>query len=77
MPCLWRYGKDAQAREDTIAIASGIGVAVKLQILFSQWGVLNSLFQTAPLDLQQWGLCIALGLPMIIVAAIANRLDPA
>ncbi len=83
LPSLWRHVKRKDARsqeeslEDSVAIASGIGVAVGLQILFSQWGILNALFQTAPLSLGQWGICIALGLPMIIVSVIANRVDPA
>ncbi|MCC5897561.1 MAG: HAD-IC family P-type ATPase [Phormidium sp. BM_Day4_Bin.17] len=54
----------------------GVAVTIVLQILFSQVGFMNELFSTAPLNLQQWGICILIGLPMVIVAALANRIDP-
>ncbi len=61
---------------DTAAIAIGIGAAILLQILFSQWGVMNALFNTAPLSWNQWGFCLLVSLPMVGVAVLANRLDP-
>ena len=61
---------------DTAAIAIGIGAAILLQILFSQWGVMNIIFDTAPLSWDQWGFCLLVSLPMIVVSAVANRVDP-
>ncbi|MEM6436857.1 MAG: HAD-IC family P-type ATPase, partial [Cyanobacteria bacterium P01_D01_bin.115] len=54
----------------------GIVVAIALQILFSQWGVMNFLFDTAPLTGQQWLICLLPMLPMVPVAILANRIDP-
>jgi magnesium-transporting ATPase (P-type) len=54
----------------------GIIAAVALQIVFSQWGVMNTLFETAPLTLNQWLICLLPMLPMIPMAAIAHSLDP-
>ena len=53
----------------------GILAAVALQIVFSQWGVTNVLFETAPLTLNQWLICLLPMLPMIPMAAIAHSLD--
>ncbi|HAZ43316.1 MAG TPA: carbonate dehydratase [Cyanobacteria bacterium UBA11369] len=58
------------------AIAIGIVCTIFLQILFSQWGAMNVLFETAPLNLNQWLICLIPALPMIVVAAFINRLDP-
>ncbi|MBF2085962.1 cation-transporting P-type ATPase [Thermoleptolyngbya sp. C42_A2020_037] len=58
------------------AVLWGIAGAIALQVLFSQWSVMNRLFATAPLSLEQWGICLLIGVPMIGVAAIANRLHP-
>lgn len=55
----------------------GIGVAVWLQILFSQWGLMNTLFETAPLTWQQGLICLLPMLPMVPVAVWANAIDPA
>jgi len=54
----------------------GIGGAVALQILFSQWGVMNLLFETAPLTWNQWLICLIPMLPMVPLAILANRIDP-
>ncbi|ANV84349.1 carbonate dehydratase [Picosynechococcus sp. PCC 7003] len=53
----------------------GIAVAVALQIAFSQWGLMNQLFQTAPLTWQQGLICLLPMLPMIPTAIAANYLD--
>lgn len=68
-------GKDTEIAQAP-AIWIGIAVTMVLQVIFSQVGFMNTLFSTAPLDLQQWLTCFLVGLPMIIVAAIANRIDP-
>ncbi|MGD1943275.1 MAG: cation-transporting P-type ATPase [Leptolyngbyaceae cyanobacterium] len=54
----------------------GIVVAIALQILFSQWGLMNFLFDTAPLTWQQWLICLLPMVPMVPVAILANRIDP-
>lgn len=54
----------------------GIVAAVALQIVFSQWGVMNVLFETAPLTLNQWLICLLPMLPMIPMAVVAHFIDP-
>ncbi|MBD2195945.1 MULTISPECIES: cation-translocating P-type ATPase [Calothrix] len=58
------------------AMAIGIAATIILQIIFSQWNIMNSLFSTAPLNLTQWLICLLIGLPMILVATLVNRFDP-
>ncbi len=60
---------------NTPMIIIGIITATLLQILFSQWGLMNSLFNTAPLNGYQWLICLLPMLPMIPVAFFANCLD--
>ncbi|MDH6061665.1 cation-transporting P-type ATPase [Chrysosporum bergii ANA360D] len=62
---------------DGKAMALGLLCTVFLQIIFSQWGVMNTLFRTAPLNLQQWLICLLLALPMIPLALFVSRIDPA
>ncbi|MEM9768554.1 MAG: HAD-IC family P-type ATPase, partial [Cyanobacteria bacterium P01_D01_bin.71] len=54
----------------------GIGGAIALQILFSQWSVMNTLFETAPLSWSQWLICLLPMLPMLPFAVWVNRVDP-
>ncbi len=54
----------------------GIAAASALQILFSQWGVMNHLFETAPLAWHQWLICLLPMLPMVPMAILANQIDP-
>lgn len=61
---------------NTPAIAIGIFGAVALQIIFSQVGIMNELFETASLSWQQWLICLLPMLPMIPTAMLANYLDP-
>lgn len=61
---------------DIQAIGIGILGTVMLQIVFSQWSVMNTLFYTAPLNATQWLICFAVSLPMLLVAAVVNRFDP-
>jgi Ca2+-transporting ATPase len=65
-----------QRINDASAIGIGIACTVILQIIFSQWSVMNLLFSTAPLNLNQWLICLLIGLPMVVVAALVNRFDP-
>ena len=61
---------------DAPAIVIGIVGTIILQVIFSQWSLMNSLFSTAPLNLEQWLFCLSVGLPIIPVAALVNRFDP-
>ena len=54
----------------------GIGAAVILQIVFSQWSVMNTLFETAPLTWNQWLICLIPMVPMVPWAIWANAIDP-
>ncbi len=54
----------------------GIVSAVILQVLFSQWSLMNILFDTAPLNWNQWLICLVPMLPMIPIAVGVNRIDP-
>ena len=53
----------------------GIIAAIVLQIIFSQWNVMNLLFETAPLTLNQWLICLLPMLPMVPVAIFSNFID--
>lgn len=64
------------AFSDLRAIGAGIFSAIGLQILFSQWGVMNTLFGTAPLNLNQWLICLIPAIPMAVLVTFVNRLDP-
>ncbi|MBW4619357.1 MAG: cation-transporting P-type ATPase [Cyanosarcina radialis HA8281-LM2] len=61
---------------DASAIIIGIVGAILLQVIFSQWSLMNALFSTAPLNLSQWLICLLVGLPMILVATLVNRFAP-
>ncbi|MEA5605654.1 cation-transporting P-type ATPase [Nostoc sp. UHCC 0252] len=65
-----------QTVSDVSAIGIGIACTIILQIIFSQWNLMNNLFSTAPLSLNQWLICFLVGLPMIVVASLVNRFDP-
>ncbi|MDJ0632842.1 MAG: cation-transporting P-type ATPase [Xenococcaceae cyanobacterium MO_188.B29] len=54
----------------------GIVTAAFLQIIFSQWGVMNTLFETAPLTWNQWLICLLPMIPMIPMAVLAHLIDP-
>lgn len=74
---LWnRWRGEAVEVAPAPAVGVGIIVTLVLQVIFSQVGFMNDLFYTAPLNLQQWLVCFVVGIPMIIVAILANRIDP-
>ncbi len=54
----------------------GVGLALVLQVAFSQSPWMNSFFATAPLSARQWLLCALPMLPMLPVAWLGHRLDP-
>ena len=66
------------AVQESVAYAPGIGIIciVVLQILFSQLPVMNALFETVPLSLTQWLMCLGAGLPVIIFALLLKRFKP-
>jgi Ca2+-transporting ATPase len=57
------------------AIVLGILATAVSQFIFSQWNVMNLLFRTAPLNLNQWLICLIPIPPMILLAALVNRID--
>jgi cation-transporting P-type ATPase F len=69
-------GKTARLNDGKSMILAILGTIV-LQVIFSQWGVMNTLFQTYPLNLQQWLICLIPIVPMIPLALFVNRIDPA
>lgn len=58
------------------AIVLGTVGALFLQVLFSQWEPMNQIFETAPMSLLQWLICLGIGLLMIPVALLLNRFEP-
>lgn len=54
----------------------GIIAAVAMQILFSQWSIMNSLFSTAPLSIHQLLICLLPAVPMVPLTFVANAIDP-
>lgn len=67
-----------QNRSQPIAYAPAIGVIaiVILQTLFSQWSLMNQLFQTVPVTVAQEAISVGAGLPVIIIVLLLERFDP-
>ena len=79
LPSIWiRLRHREQSGEQAIAYPSAIGIAcvVILQILFSQWSILNTLFETMPLNFTQGSICIIVGLPVGVLGSLFRRFDP-
>ena len=79
LPSIWNWLVDRQQSEpQTIAYPSAIGIVfvVILQILFSQWSILNPLFDTTPLNLTQGLICVTVGLPVGVLGCLFKRFDP-
>jgi len=76
LPSIWVWLR--YRIEKAIAYPSAIGIVcvVVLQILFSQWSVLNPLFDTTPLNFTQGFMCIIVGLPVVILGYLLRRFDP-
>ncbi len=68
------HGLNKICRITTQAI--GIACVVMLQILFSQWSILNPLFDTIPLNFTQGSLCVIMGLPVGLLGRLFRRFDP-
>ena len=64
--------------QEEIAYAPAVGIAcvVALQMFFSQLPVMNALFDTVPLNLTQWSICLGAGLPVVIFALLLKRFKP-
>ncbi|MEG4023033.1 cation transporting ATPase C-terminal domain-containing protein [Microcoleus sp. S13C4] len=54
----------------------GIVVAVIWPIIFANSPFINRIFETAPMNLEQWLICFGVALPAIGVALWVNRFDP-
>ena len=67
-------GKSSSITNAPILIVGIIG-AVVLQIVFSQVNLMNLLFETAPLNLNQWLICLIPMVPMLPLAIFVNSLD--
>ncbi|MDZ7962166.1 MAG: HAD-IC family P-type ATPase [Aulosira sp. DedQUE10] len=67
-----------QGKRTPIAYAPAIGIVVVviLQFLFSQWNMMNQVFNTTPLTLTQALICMGIGLPVVFIALILQRFDP-
>lgn len=70
----------AKLRDKTqsIAYAPALGIVciIILQWLFSQWSVMNQLFQTVPVTFAQEAISIGAGLPIVIIVLLLERFDP-
>lgn len=67
-----------RGKDESLGYAVGLGIAgvFILQLLFSQWSLMNRLFATEALTLTQGLICLSLGLPMIALAALLKRFAP-
>ena len=73
---LFNYiGRKSTSITNAPILIVGIIGAVVLQIIFSQWNLMNLLFQTAPLNLNQWLICLLPMLPMLPLAIFVNFID--
>ena len=73
---LAKFGGSKEEVSGAPALGLGIVVAVILQIIFANSPFVNQVFQTAPMNLDQWLICFGAALPMIGVALSVNRFDP-
>ncbi|WP_375510894.1 cation-transporting P-type ATPase [uncultured Nostoc sp.] len=67
-----------QGKCTPVAYAPAIGIVavVILQCLFSQWSIMNQVFDTTPLTFIQALICMGVGLPVVFIALILQRFDP-
>lgn len=67
-----------QGKRTPVAYAPAIGIVVVviLQCLFSQWSMMNQVFDTTPLTFIQALICMSVGLPVVFIALILQRFDP-
>ncbi len=67
-----------QGKGTSVAYAPAIGIVavMSLQVLFSQWSLMNQVFNTTPLTSIQALICLAIGLPIVFIALILQHFDP-
>ncbi|MBN3885786.1 MAG: HAD-IC family P-type ATPase [Nostoc sp.] len=67
-----------QGKRTPVAYAPAIGIVIVviLQCLFSQWSMMNQVFDTTPLTFIQALICMGVGLPVVFIALILQRFDP-
>ncbi|AVH72943.1 cation-translocating P-type ATPase [Nostoc sp. 'Lobaria pulmonaria (5183) cyanobiont'] len=67
-----------QGKRTPVAYAPAIGIVVVviLQCLFSQWSMMNQVFDTTPLTFIQALICMGVGFPVVFIALILQRFDP-
>jgi len=58
------------------APAIGIICVVIFQVVFTQWSLMNQLFDTVPLTFVQAAICIGAALPIVLVALLLKRFAP-
>ena len=65
-------------KNNPIGYAPAIGIicVVILQVVFTQWSLMNQLFGTVPLSFVQAVISIGAGLPIIFVALLLKRFAP-
>ncbi len=76
LPSIWNKLRYRTGEAIAYPSALGIGCVVILQFLFSQWSILNPLFDTTPLNFTQSLICICVGLPVVILGSLLRRFDP-
>lgn len=67
-----------QGKGTSVAYAPAIGIVtvMSLQVLFSQWNLMNQVFNTTPLTFIQALICLGIGLPIVFIALILQHFDP-
>lgn len=67
-----------QGKSTSVAYAPAIKIVgvVILQCLFSQWGMMNQVFDTTPLTFTQALICLGAGFPVVLIALILQRFNP-
>ncbi|MFN6483474.1 MULTISPECIES: HAD-IC family P-type ATPase [unclassified Nostoc] len=67
-----------QGKRTPVAYAPAIGIVAVLilQCLFSQWSIMNQVFNTTPLTFIQALICMGVGLPVVFIALVLQRFDP-
>ncbi|MDJ0649677.1 MAG: HAD-IC family P-type ATPase [Xenococcaceae cyanobacterium MO_188.B19] len=79
IPSIWTkfcYRKESEPQGISYPPAIGIVCVLILQFLFSQWSILNSLFNTIPLNFNQGLVCLIVGLPVVFLGSLFRHFDP-
>jgi len=75
VPAVFANRRD-QTKRIGYAPLIGIICVVILQVVFTQWSLMNQLFGTVPLTFVQGVICISAGLPIVFVALLLQRFAP-